>query len=127
MTREAGYTLLELLVVMAVMALIAAAIPGVALPGIAGVRLSGRVAEVAFRLNRARELAIDTGQAVILRLDTITTSTDMFVQGSGSSNEIRFFPDGSSSGGRWVFSLGGRHRILVVDPLTARLTVESSG
>jgi len=126
-TREAGYTLLELLVVMAVMALIAAAIPGVALPGIAGVRLSGRVAEVAFRLNRARELAIDTGQAVILRLDTITTSTDMFVQGSGSSNEIRFFPDGSSSGGRWVFSLGGRHRNLVVDPLTARLTVESSG
>ena len=127
MKCEGGYTLLELLVVLAVMGLIAAALPGVALPGIAGVRLSGKVAEVAYRLQRARELAVDTGQAVTLKLDAVATSTGIFAQGPGSSKEIRFFPDGSSSGGRWVVSFGGRHRILVVDPLKARLRMENGG
>jgi len=120
--RETGYTLLELLVVMAVMALIAAAIPGMALPGIGGVRLSGRVEEEAYRLQRARGRAIETGKTIVMHIANGMNGSQLVSDQSGEFSEIRFFPDGSDSGGAVAVTLGGHSRILLVDPITGRVT-----
>jgi prepilin-type N-terminal cleavage/methylation domain-containing protein len=67
MKHQAGYTLLELLVVLVIMGLLISAIPGIAFPGIEAFRFSGKMQEIASRLSAAHESAIETGQTVVVR------------------------------------------------------------
>lgn len=121
MRGQQGYTLLELLVVLAVMGLIAAAIPEIALPGIAGIKLEGKVAEVNYQLKRAREQAIETGKMVIVTSEELKKMGATIINLNGNSSQIQYFSDGSGSSGSLVIVYKGRNRIISIDPVTGRL------
>jgi general secretion pathway protein H len=117
--RERGFTLLELLIVLAVMALIAAVVlPNFQLPGFA-TNSASAARQIASGLADARQKAIfsnretrilfdienrtfsvGAGQTVSLKgirkLTLLTTERDIVDENRG---EIRFFPDGSAGGG----------------------------
>jgi general secretion pathway protein H len=115
---ERGYTLLELLVVLAIMGLLAV----VALPVISGPteRVQATVAAraLADRLRAARELAIDTSVTQRFTLPARLASKGVTFSFHGPlRNEIDFFPDGSASGGTILVSSGAaQHRVSVQWP-----------
>lgn len=140
--RAIGFTLVELLVVLAILGLTMAVVPpliGAALPG---VELKGAARRSAAGLRLAREEAIRTGRAAAWTLDIearafrITgnhrpgrlpdgirlrlEAAERELDGEGRG-AIRFFPDGSSTGGVFVLERDGRGYQVGVDWLTGRV------
>jgi general secretion pathway protein H len=140
-----GFTLIEMLVVLAVLGLVAI----VTLPTIAGHRPGAETRaaarELAVALRNARSAAmlharteafvIDTASgafrpgvsAPIQRLPrgvslTVVTTTDDRLD--ATSGAIRFFADGSSSGGGVRVTNGDRRSIVLVDWLTGRVSID---
>jgi len=110
-----GFTLLELLVVL----LIAASAIALVLPQLSGARagivLKSSAREVAGALRAARGEAIARHREV-----SFVTAAEV----SGSlDGVIRFFPDGSSSGGSIRLSAAGRSYVIEVDWLTGRVAI----
>lgn len=113
---QAGYTLLEMLVVLTIMVTIGAALAGFG-GGNPGAPSHARtVADFVQKLRQARTQAITTGHTVALRLDTtgaaygvddltaLPDGTGFTLRTARSARvgglpAIRFFPDGSASGG----------------------------
>lgn len=117
--HEAGFTLLELLVVLAITTLILAiAIPNFRLPGFAS-NATGAAREIASGLADARQAAIFTNRETrvivdiqnrtysvgsgpakaldgIRKLTLITAERDVL---DSTRGEIRFYPDGTAGGG----------------------------
>jgi general secretion pathway protein H len=135
----AGFTLLELLVVVALMALAV----GVALPILNGkptdnLRLRAAVYDLAGAVRATRSAAILRGTQAVLIVDvdhhTLTSSAlpqrrfaaDIVAQLqvaaperlSPSGGGIRFYPDGTSTGGDVRLSLHGRESRICVNWLT---------
>ncbi|MBL8665944.1 MAG: GspH/FimT family pseudopilin [Rhodospirillales bacterium] len=138
-----GFTLLEILVVLVILAIIA---------GYAGTRMVGSTerssvtaatAALAADLRRARSEAIAHNAPAAVRVDVavpsfgipggrtyrvpdgikLTLFTAATDQTTSSAGQIRFFPDGSSTGGEVTFA-GERVREYVqIDWLTGRITV----
>jgi general secretion pathway protein H len=141
--RGAGFTLIELIVTLAILGFALVLITGYKAPWSSGVELKGTAAELAAALRLARSQAIAADRPVALDLDLAahryrvddgavhTLPRQMSIelltvtgQNRGrTEGDIRFNPDGSSTGGR--ISLGeGQRRIAVgVDWLTGRITV----
>ena len=139
-----GFTLIELIVVLAIMALmlvIAApyasnALPGVTLTSAAHVAAAGlrtarslaisRNREVAFTLDvAAHRFTVDDGRAT-RSLDEaldITLETARSELGDETVGTIRFFSDGSSTGGRVTLALDERDYHVDVDWLTGRVSI----
>lgn len=139
-----GFTLLELLVVLAIIAVITAVVlPNLKIPGFAsGAAKAAR--EIASELATARQRAIFAGQPVGLFIDvdtgTIRVGNDPSHRPTGikrlsivttarsvrdaSTGAIRFFPDGSSDGGEIVVTgdRGATARIRI-NWLTGRIEV----
>ena len=141
-----GFTLLELMVVLAIAAvlltitppLITAAIPGIELKSSArrvmsGLRLAREVAirngrDIAFTLDvEARTFAVDGGfrngrlpEDLELKLEA--AETEMLNDHTGA---IRFYPDGSSTGGRIILALEDRGYQVGVQWLTGRVLMAS--
>jgi len=136
-----GFTLLELLVVLAILALATV----IALPrigaGLPGAELDAGARRIAAGLNEARSLAVARNRAVRF---TLIGAEKRFTVGEGpggalpdkiaitlitgagdvtgaAQGAIRFFPDGSSSGGRIELSGSGGRRSIEVDWLTGRI------
>ncbi len=126
MRRARGFSLLELLVVMALLAAVAglgAAVLGRALPG---QELRGTARDLAadLRFTRARAIASGREQVFVLSVDErswdaagerggrwsdalqVEATSARQEQPGARSAAIRFFPDGSASGGRFVFRHG---------------------
>jgi general secretion pathway protein H len=140
-----GFTLLELIVVLA----IAAVILAMALP--VGGKRSGRELEraardVAASLRVARERAILTNEGATLtvdlehgfyqadgtgRLAAFPRGTEVRLATTADEQEgrrighIRFYPDGSASGGGVLLSRDGEHRAVLVDWLTGAVEVHN--
>lgn len=139
-----GYTLFEVLIVLAIIALVLAAVPIMA-GRRAGPEVRAAAIEVAAAMREARSEAIARFEPVAFQLDVESRA---YRVGSGGSAKtlppalelalytarkelagetaggIRFFPDGSATGGRVTLSEDGQRYVVTVDWLTGAVAVE---
>ena len=133
--QTAGFTLVELLVVMGIMGLILAAVL-VARPKTAATRVAVAARAVAATLQLARAQAMASNAETVVRIDAqkhqfglaksmhalprgITVAmTVAETERVGDSGGMRFYPDGQSSGGEIVLMLEGRTSHIAVNWLT---------
>ena len=139
----AGFTLLELIVTLAVLGLALVLITGYRAPWSSALGLRGTAAELASGLRLARSQAIAGNHPVAVDLDlaghryrvgagrphplpanlSIELLTVAGENRGRTEGNIQFNPDGSSTGGR-ISLADGRRRVAVgVDWLTGRVTV----
>jgi len=141
--REAGFTLIEVIVTLTILGLSLALIVGYRPPWSAGLGMRGTAAELAAGLRMARSEAIVSNQPVTFELDlaghryqigkaeprplpahlTIDLLTVAGEQRGKSTGGIRFNPDGSSTGGRISIGDGKRTIAVGVDWLSGRVRV----
>jgi general secretion pathway protein H len=137
--RDAGFTLTELLVVLAVIGLLITATPILVQSALPGMYSLAATRALANDLRAARGLAVSRGIVTNVSFDSAHQVYSVepgrtrhtlphavtFVLPRGETDEsIRFLPDGSSSGG--VILVGdshGHHRV-AADWLTGRITVD---
>lgn len=133
--QTAGFTLVELLVVMGIMGLILAAVL-VARPKTAATRVAVAARAVAATLQLARAQAMASNAETVVRIDAqkqqfgLAKSMHLLPRGMtvaitvaetervGDSGGMRFYPDGQSSGGEIVLMLEGRTSRIAVNWLT---------
>lgn len=140
----AGFTLVELLVVLSIIGLMIA----IAMPTLSrltpGLRLNAAAQDVASRVKAARREAMQQNRAMAVTIDLdarqvrvgsarpiqldprlgislLTAVSELQGAGVGS---IRFFPDGTSTGGRVSLRDADRRYDVVVAWLTGRVSVE---
>ncbi len=127
--RADGFTLLELVVVLALAVLLVAIVPPLLTAALPGAELKSASRRIAASLRLAREEAIRKGHDVAFILDlekhryrvegpfrTVQLPADLDLTLIAAASEmqgeergaIRFFPDGSATGGRILLSRGGK-------------------
>lgn len=132
-----GFTLLELLVVLAVVGLLAVVAPPYVRGALARIEAEQASEAVAEALAEARALALTRNREVRVTVDAQSKGVD--VEGGrwrrlpgavtlslspppqGGRWELTFHPDGSSSGGRVLVSSQGRMWSLVIEQLTGNV------
>jgi general secretion pathway protein H len=142
-----GFTLLELLIVFVVLALVGAVVT----PGLAGrlgpVEAETTAREIAARLRQTRSEAIGSNLDLAFAVDVeqrsysvagrpprplpanldvslVTAEIERLGRNAGA---IRFFPDGSSTGGEIRLTGGNSSFRIEVDWLTGRVRIEKGG
>lgn len=141
---QGGFTLFELLIVLAVIALLATAIPGFLLRDHDALDLERATRKVAEALRSTQHAAIFENRDQLFDLDvdqrrfrvgsaeapvTLPPAIDLRLvtarqeQAGSSTGHIRFHPDGSSTGGRITLELQSHRRTIDVDWLTGRISV----
>lgn len=138
---------MELLVVLAIMVFVLAVVPPLVAAAFPGVELKGAARQVAAGLRTARERALAVRADATFEIDIeehwfrvaggedrrteiptrlavhlVTADQELASQTRGS---IRFFPDGSSTGGRVTLSYGERGYDIGVDWLTGRIRIQA--
>jgi general secretion pathway protein H len=141
--RARGFTLVELVVVVALIAAAMAMAATVFSAGLPGQQLRGTAQELAAQLRYTRAQALVTGQSQRFLLDTTTREWQAPNRHSGripakigivatvASNErpspqvaaIRFFPEGAATGGRIVLKRNAAAWQVDVDWLTGEVSV----
>jgi general secretion pathway protein H len=139
----AGFTLIELIVTLAILGLALVLITGYRTPWSTAFGLKGTAVELASGLRLARSQAIAGNRPVTLDLDlarhryrvgdgpphalpeklSIELLTVAGEERGRTYGDIRFNPDGSSTGGRISLVEGGRRVAVGIDWLTGRVTV----
>lgn len=120
MHRQRGFTLIELIVVVVLLAAVTALAASVMTSGLPGQQLRGDAREIAAQLRYTRAQAIVTGKPQVFTLDARTREwqapnrrkgrlhPDIRIVATGAQVEqarpdevsIRFFPEGAATGGR---------------------------
>jgi general secretion pathway protein H len=138
-----GFTLLEMVVVLAVLGLALVLVIGYRPPWSGGYSLDATGAELAAQLRLARSEAIASNRPVALALDlsghryragaaaartlppaiSLQLVTTAGERQTATTGDIRFNPDGSSTGGRIVLIEGKRRLAVGVDWLTGRVSI----
>ena len=142
--RSRGFTLLELLVVLTLIGLLLVVLPPLITSG-GGIGLEVAARDLASALQRAQSRAITQNREVALVLDlnahryqigpsgeahTLpaelglglrTARSELVDQATGA---IRFYPDGSSTGGEITLSSKARSVHVAVDWLTGRVAIQ---
>lgn len=140
--RQVGFTLAELLLVMAIGAALVALAPPLIQRALPGVQLKGAAREVAAGLRFVRNAAVASGSEQRFRIDVEgrrfwvgseqkslpeSIELDLFTAQSELEGEgiggIRFFPDGASTGGSVTLSHGERGYKVKVDWLTGMVRI----
>jgi general secretion pathway protein H len=141
--RHRGFTLIEVIVTLAILGLALVLAVGFKPPWSSGLGLKATAAELASGLRLARSEAIANNRSVVLGLDLIghryrvgagaerrlpgnisiellTIAGERQETGIG---DIRFHPDGSSTGGRIALADGRQRMAVGVDWLSGRISV----
>ena len=142
--RGAGFTLLELLVVLAVLGLVLALVPPLFTGTTAASVLKGAARELASAVRATRGEAIKANRETVFVLDvarreyviggrarkgsvaeslTLELVTAESERVDDSRAGIRFFPDGTSTGGRIAVSQGDREIQIGVNWLTGKVDI----
>ncbi len=141
--RGGGFTLLEIVVTLAILGFALVLVVGYKPPWSSGFGLKGVASELARGLRLARSEAIATNRSVALDLDltahryrvgtgavrslppnlSIELLTIVGESRAANLGDIRFNPDGSSTGGRITLADGKRRMAVGVDWLTGRVSV----
>lgn len=141
-TSNAGFTLLELLVVLAIVSLLATSLPGRLTQGVDPVRVETAARMIAIDLAKARSVAMGSGRQVLFTVDTEAASyragvepavqlppgsrlallTAAQEQRDGARGAIRFYPDGGATGGQITLSRNGMERKITVDWLSGHVS-----
>lgn len=144
MAPARGFTLMEMILVLVIAAMLTAvAVPNMQ-PAMAAMRLRGAASDIAsalrhvrgqalsrgreatFTLNVARHLYRVSGRAKSyalpdsVQLQLFTADQELVDAEEGN---IRFYPDGSATGGRVSLEAGGNRRLIDVNWLTGEVTV----
>jgi len=135
---EAGFTLIEMLVVLTILALTTTLVVPLVCGGSEGAHLQMAASDLAsaFRLTRSAAITRNRDISLMIDVDKRTFSSAVVSQrsfapdidakltfaaglGSGTTDGgFQFFPDGSSTGGDVTLSLRGKQTTLCVDWLT---------
>jgi general secretion pathway protein H len=132
--REAGFTLVELLIVLAIIGMSLAIAAPLFTGHMTGPVLNAATQEIRVALRGARSTAMVEDRPVVFRADAdggYWLDRDHFALplmndarplrvATQSSGEISFYPSGGSSGGRIVVTSGNGQREIEVDALTGR-------
>ena len=143
-TRHGGFTIIELLVVMVIMALAYTLASPMISSGVSGAELKASARQIAAGLRKARSDAISRRQESVLTLDLATrqfqltgdarvyrlppsVAVKVFTAQSelvgGTAGAIRFFPDGGSTGGRITLSANARNYDVDINWLTGQVVI----
>ena len=142
---EAGFTLIELMVCLALVAVTLAMASPLLMHMQSGFAFRGAARDLADQMGQARARAIDKGRPAEFAIDLATgiyrgrpdrtrrlpsgiQLTMLTVDGERigrSAGAIRFFPDGSSTGGGLELVQDSRRLDVLVDWVTGRITVET--
>jgi general secretion pathway protein H len=146
--RSRGFTLLELLLVLVIAATGYALVVRFTGAGVSGAQLKSAARAVAAGLRDARGVAIATQESAALNVDVekrtievtgaarprslpdrldIKLDTAQAEVVDEKRGAIRFYPDGSSTGGRVTLASGERRFLVDVDWLTGRVTIKEGG
>jgi general secretion pathway protein H len=143
--RCAGFTLLEVMIVLALAAIIYAVVLGGPMGKASAADLKAAARSLASGLRTAQTTAMATRRDALLTLDL--DSREYLATGEGQSHKlpdnidvkldtaqtevisekrgsIRFYPDGSSTGGRITVASGERKYLVDVDWLTGRVSID---
>ena len=142
--RDRGFTLLEVMVVLVIGAMAYVILLGVPLRGASIADLKAASRTLASGLRQAQSVALATRRDATLTLDLearefrvtgtegaralpkdlelklFTAQQEVATQSKGA---IRFYPDGSSTGGRITVAAGERQYLIDVDWLTGRVSI----
>lgn len=142
-----GFTLMELLIVITLIALAYSLLPVFFFSGVSGAALKSDARLVAGGLKLARDHAIFSrkpsflllnlkerefsvdGDARVhklhpdIELKLFTAEADQISEDVGA---IRFFPDGSSNGGRVTVGSGARQYLIDIEWLTGKVTIDEA-
>ena len=140
---SAGFTLVEVLIVLAIMALATTLFMTGVRTGTTGAELREATREMTAALNEARSLAIAGNRVTALVIEqqpslpratrasivlsprvSIAVRASAASAGEGSGSAIYFFPDGSSSGGEIEFTAGTAREIVSVDWFTGHASAQ---
>ena len=136
---ERGFTLLELLVVIAIMAALTAAFPLALNRFVPARRVDAAAHTLVADIRTAQSRSLSLNQPVALEVNQhhysvasakpreLRASTFLELRSADGMRELpafKVFPDGSTSGGRFVIRDGERVRVIEVSALTGRISVE---
>lgn len=142
-----GFTLLETLLVVALLAVAAALAAAAVTGGFRGMELRSTAKEMAAQLRYTRARAISTGQPQRFTVDpaahtwtapngrdgeipprlSITFTGAREVEPAEGQGAVLFFPDGAATGGRITLEVDGAARRIDVAWLTGEVTVVRGG
>lgn len=142
---QRGFSLLEIMLVLVIIALSYALVPKMLFSGVSGPELRSNARAVATGLRRTRDAAITTKRETVMSINLeardftlpndpkvhklneqldiklFTAEADLISEKIGT---IRFFPDGTSNGGRVTVAAGERGFEIDVDWLTGHVTIK---
>jgi general secretion pathway protein H len=118
---QRGFTLAELLVVLAILSIVAALLPWTLSRALPQRRLDAAAEILVTELRLAHAKAAMTGQPLEFQ---VANATDRHGRPRSS---LVLYPDGSASGGRIELRDGANRRVVVVSELTGRVWIEREG